>query len=107
MLLFYRRIFSVDGVYLWCMRTLIFLVAGSGLASVFGLIFTTNPVQAQWNVLMPHTSINAYLFYLITAGINIAIDVAIYGLIQHQMWNLHADVKRKILLSFLLVLGAL
>ncbi|KAI1740422.1 hypothetical protein F4680DRAFT_419403 [Xylaria scruposa] len=105
-LLFYRRIFSVDRYFLIFMRVMIFLIAASSLAAVFGLIFTTNPVEAQWNVLLPHTSINTRAFYDSTAALNIAFDLAVFGLVQRKVWKLQLDKNRKALLSFLLLLGA-
>lgn len=86
---------------------MLFCIAASGIASVFGLIFTDNPVQAQWNVTMPYTSINTKAFYDTTATLNILFDLAVYGLVQHKVWRLKVNSKRKALLSLLLLLGAL
>lgn len=107
MLLFYRRIFSVDGHFLLFMRIMMFLVVGTCLAAVFGLIFADNPVQAQWNLEMPHNSINLMSFVIAMAVINIVWDMAILGMVQGKVWGLHLDNRRKLLVSLLIILGAL
>ena len=106
-LLFYRRIFSVDGHFLWFMRTMIFLVVASCIAAIIVLIFQDNPVEAQWHTAMPHTSIKFMPFVLSIAVISIVWDVAILGMVQGKIWRLNLDTKRKLLVSALIVLGAL
>lgn len=105
--LFYRRIFSIDGHYSIFTRVMLFCIPASGLAAVIGLICTDDPVRAQWNVLLPHTSINTNAFYEANAAINIVFDLAIYGLVQHKVWHLKVSMDRKILLSLLLLVAAL
>lgn len=56
---------------------------------------------------MPSTSINNKALYDIRAALNIVFDLAVYGLVQHKVWQLKVDFRRKVLLSGLLVLGAL
>lgn len=106
-LLFYRRIFSADGQFLIFMRIMIFLIVAQFLSSVIGLIFSYNPIEAQWIVEMPHTTINTKAFYITTAVINILLDIAILGIAQVKVWQLHLDTKRKVLLSLVFLLGAL
>ncbi|KAI1322481.1 hypothetical protein F5Y16DRAFT_39997 [Xylariaceae sp. FL0255] len=105
-LLFYRRIFSVDKSFLLFMSVMIFLISSTALAAVFGLIFQDYPAQAQWNVLLAHTSINSEAFYDTTATLNIIYDLAVFILIQRKVWELQLGTSRKALLSFLLLLGA-
>ncbi|KAI1357529.1 hypothetical protein F5Y08DRAFT_333808 [Xylaria arbuscula] len=56
-LLFYRRVFSIDTGFLVFMRVMFFLIIGVTLSAVFGLIFSYNPVEAQWDFSLPHTTI--------------------------------------------------
>jgi hypothetical protein len=84
-----------------------FFLVGSCLASIFGLIFTTDPVEAQWNVGMAFTSIDTKPFYITMATVNILLDVAILGMVQKKVWRLQLDSRRKLLVSLVFLLGAL
>lgn len=59
---FYYRIFGIDRVLRLQLRIVTALLAGYSLAALFGLIFADRPVQAQWDVMLPHTSINNKAF---------------------------------------------
>jgi len=104
--LFYHRIFSVDQKFLLFMRIVGFLIMGNCLTAALGLIFSDNPVQAQWNVGMPHTSINERAFWTCMAVINILLDTMILAVPLVKLWSLHLSTQRKLLISSLFVLGA-
>ncbi|KAI0438673.1 hypothetical protein F4803DRAFT_534193 [Xylaria telfairii] len=106
-LLFYQRIFPMDTPFLIFMRVLLFFIIGQFFSSVLGLIFTTNPVQAQWDSSIPHTTINTKPFYITTAIVNILLDTAILAFAQVKVWHLQLDLKRKLLLSVVFLVGAL
>lgn len=97
----------MDTSFLIFMRVLLFLIIGQFFTSVFGLIFTTNPVQAQWDGSIPHTMINTKPFYITTAIVNILLDTAILAFAQVKVWHLQLDLKRKLLLSVVFLVGAL
>lgn len=101
MLLFYRRVFSVDGRFLVFTRIMIALIASSGSASVLGFIFMEYPVRVQ------RTSVNTKAFYVALSVINIGLDLVVFGLVQFKVWRLKMNIKRKTLLSLLLLLAAL
>lgn len=50
--LFYRRIFSVDRKFLIFTWLMLALNSASCLAMLFAVIFKYSPVEAQWNVSM-------------------------------------------------------
>ncbi|KAI3339762.1 hypothetical protein F4824DRAFT_507996 [Ustulina deusta] len=76
-LLFFRRIFSVDTPFLIPTRVIFFFIIGVTFSSVFGLIFSDNPVQAQWDFTLPRTTITTKPFYIISAVVNILLGTAI------------------------------
>ncbi|KAI1347094.1 hypothetical protein F5Y01DRAFT_307772 [Xylaria sp. FL0043] len=106
-LLFFCRIFSVDTHSLIFTRVMFFLIVAITVSSVFGLIFAYDPVQAQWDFTIPHTTINSKAFYIISAVVNILLDVAIITFAQFKVWNLHLDLSRKLLLSLVFLVGGL
>lgn len=107
MLLFYRRIFSIDKQFIMFTRIMMFLIVASCITYVCGCIFQDTPVEAQWNIGMPKKSINVHVFYLTVGAVNMVLDFAIVGMVQHKVWQLHLDTRRKLGLSALLLLAAL
>lgn len=105
--LFYRRIFSADRQFLIFMRIMGVLIVCNCLAAVLGLIFSDNPVQAQWNVGMPYTSINDRAFWTVMAVVNILLDIMILGIALMKVWKLHMSQRRKLFISSVFLLGAL
>lgn len=106
-LFFYRRIFSIDGQFLVFMRIIGGLIVANCLAAALGLILSDNPVQAQWNVGMPYTTINGPAFWTTMAVMNIVLDILILGIAQIRVWKLNMSLQRKLLISSLFILGAL
>ncbi|KAJ2990485.1 hypothetical protein NUW58_g2926 [Xylaria curta] len=103
---YYRRIFAVN--YRFHIYTNALLVALSILfiSEELGLTFAYNPVEAQWNVGMPHTEINSAPFWL-TCGITyIIFDILILVTPLFQVWKLKLTFKRKLLITGLFLLGS-
>lgn len=105
-LLLYCRIFTVDRSLLFSTRVVGGFLVGYFLSAACGLIFAYSPVEAQWKVWLPHTSINDKMFWLSMAIINILLDVIILCLPQARVWKLHLSTTRKVLLSLVFMLGA-
>jgi xanthine/uracil permease len=106
-LFFYRRIFAVDNAFLLATRIIGALVVGYLVSAVCGLIFADNPVEAQWKVWLPHTSIEDKTFWTAMGIINVLLDFSILCMPQPLVWKLHLTTQRKILLSLLFFLGGL
>lgn len=104
---FYRRIFSVDHQFLRCIHIIGVVIVGSVLASVFGGIFLDNPVETQWYVGKPYTSVNARAFWTIVAVANIFMDTMILGIALVKVWKLRMSRRRKLFMSSVFFLGAL
>ena len=77
------------------------------LCAEFGLIFAYKPVEDQWKIWLPHTSINDNIFWLVMAIVNLLLDVIILCLPQARVWKLHMSTSRRFLISALFLLGGL
>lgn len=105
-LFFYGRIFAVDRRLLLVLTVVGFCLFGFCMSAIFGLVFTDDPFQAQWNVAEPHTSIKSKTFYFAMAIINICLDVVILAIPQARVRKLHMSRERKLLLQGVFLLGA-
>ncbi|PYI26787.1 hypothetical protein BP00DRAFT_450878 [Aspergillus indologenus CBS 114.80] len=104
-LLFYQRIFAINKTFLLCTWVIAGLSVGACLAAVFGLIFSSNPVEAQWKYWMPSTTIHNKSFWIAMGIVNILLDATILALPQPVVWRLHQTRRRRILLSLVFSLG--
>ncbi|PLB54710.1 hypothetical protein P170DRAFT_346861 [Aspergillus steynii IBT 23096] len=104
-LLFYQRIFAINKAFLFCTWVTVGLSVGACMAAIFGLIFSSNPVQAQWKFWLPHTTINNKSFWIAMGIVNILLDVTVLALPQPMVWRLHQTRQRRILLSLVFSLG--
>lgn len=77
------------------------------LASIGGLVFSTNPVQAQWKYWMPHTTIQKVPFYISIGTANLLSDVVILAIPQSRVWKLQQTLRKRISLSLVFLLGGL
>ncbi|GLA71440.1 hypothetical protein AtubIFM55763_001879 [Aspergillus tubingensis] len=104
-LLFYRRIFSINKAFLFCNWVVTGLSAGACIAAVSGLIFSTNPVDAQWKFWEPSTTIHNKSFWIAMGAVNILLDVIILILPQPVVWQLKQTRRCRILLSLVFSVG--
>ncbi|KAI8962182.1 hypothetical protein F5Y11DRAFT_200038 [Daldinia sp. FL1419] len=106
-LLLYKWIFAVHTQFILLIDGMIILVVAVCITYTFGLIFADSPAEAQWDTTIPHTSINTVAFYVTMGSINILIDIAVIGLVQWRIWQLHMSKKRKIEISILLLFAVM
>ncbi|GKZ32108.1 hypothetical protein AbraIFM66950_001247 [Aspergillus brasiliensis] len=106
-LLFYRRIFSINKTFLFYNWVVTGLTVGACIAAVFGLIFSSDPVDAQWKFWEPSTTIHNKRFWIAMGAVNILLDVTILVLPQPVVWRLNQTYQRRILLSLVFSLGGL
>ncbi|KAI1321365.1 hypothetical protein F5Y16DRAFT_416919 [Xylariaceae sp. FL0255] len=92
-LLFYWRVFNVQGKILVAANVLFFLLGAY-------------PVQAQWTLTMPYTKIDVRAFYISTAVIKALLDVGLICTAQRQLYTLKLGKKDKRLLSGLFAFSA-
>lgn len=106
-LFLYERIFSIDRrLRLW-IRIMMFILVAYLLSASFGLIFTTNPVQAQWDYWIPHTTIDKLPFYIVIGVANLLLDIVILSIPQTIVWKIHQSLKRRISIAAVFMLGGL
>ncbi|PWY90617.1 hypothetical protein BO94DRAFT_593529 [Aspergillus sclerotioniger CBS 115572] len=104
-LLFYRRIFAVSRLFTIVFWALGALIAGYWFSAVGGLIFSTNPIDAQWKAWIPHTNIKDKTFWIAMGIANILLDFTLLCIPQPFVWRLHQTRQRKLLLSLVFCLG--
>lgn len=106
-LLFYQRIFQVRKPFRiasWAIGSLVFCFF---VSYEFGLLFSFSPVEAQWKVWMPYTTIHIVKFWLATGSINIVLDFTLLCLPQPLVWKLKMSWEQRMLLSGVFCLGGL
>lgn len=104
---YYRRIFSIDKSFRIITISLIVGLAMLCVANVLALTFTDDPVQAQWEVDLPHTEINTRVLWIILPVLYIVFDLLILATPMAQIWKLRMTLGRKLLVTGLFVLGSL
>ena len=107
--IFYRRIFSVDTRFLKFTWFILFLIISSSLTFVFVAAFAYTPVEAQWDVSMQSTSshIQTRAFGIAITAIYGLLDLLVFLIALHRTWKLQIDKKRKILASLAFFVGTL
>ncbi|KAI1120305.1 hypothetical protein F5Y10DRAFT_134527 [Nemania abortiva] len=104
-LFLYERIFSVERrLFIW-IQVMKGLLIAYLLTATFTLVFTTNPVQAQWKYWIPHTTIQKIPFYIVIGVANLLFDIAILAIPQTRVWKLHQSLNRRLSLSLVFLLG--
>ncbi|KAI0485234.1 hypothetical protein GGR56DRAFT_65240 [Xylariaceae sp. FL0804] len=81
-------------------------LVGYFLACAGGLIFASNPIEAQWKFWIPSTTIHEKDFWLAMAIVNIALDISLLCIPQTRVWKLQLSRQRKTLVSLIFMLGA-
>ncbi|PHH64522.1 hypothetical protein CDD81_4301 [Ophiocordyceps australis] len=105
-LFLYERIFYINRRVRLCTRVIMVVLAAYLLSASFGLIFTTNPVQAQWKYWIPHTTIDKLPFYIVIGVANLVLDIVILIMPQTIVWKLHQSLKKRISIAAVFMLGA-
>ncbi|KAJ8120246.1 hypothetical protein O1611_g10415 [Lasiodiplodia mahajangana] len=103
---FYRRIFAANRYFR------IYTVVLLGALTIFllgedlSLTFANDPVEAQWNIEIPHTEINTAAFWLSGGIVYIIFDILIIVTPVFQVWRLKMTRERKRLITGLFLLGS-
>ncbi|KAI1126420.1 hypothetical protein F5Y10DRAFT_244730 [Nemania abortiva] len=103
---YYRRIFAINYHFRIYTNVLLGALGILLISEELGLTFTDNPVEAQWNVGMPHTEINSAPFWLTCGIAYIIFDVLILATPVFQVWKLKMTRGRKWLVTGLFLLGS-
>lgn len=107
--IFYRRVFSVDARFLMFTRFMLLIILASLLTFVFVAAFSYNPAGAQWDVSLQPTSshINTRAFAITITVIYGILDISVFLMAVHRTWQLQIDKKRKMLASLAFFVGTL
>lgn len=107
--IFYRRIFSVDKRFLKFTRFMLLIILASLLSFVFVAAFAYAPAEAQWNVSMQPSSshIHTTAFAISIVIIYGLLDITVFLIALHRTWQLQMDRKHKILASLVFLVATL
>ncbi len=106
-LLFYRGLFRFNQHFRRALYLLFFLIFAQAVAFFFVNIFQCRPIKAFWDRLTPrHTCITRTHFLLPQALCNVLADLFILTLPMPILWSLQIDVRKKIAVGALFVLGS-
>ena len=83
------------------------VVTAHFLACFFTTVFTCNPVNKNWDPNVPGGCMDSRKRMIATAGINLVIDMVIAALPIPEVWRLHLNVRRKVLLCLVFGTGVL
>ena len=95
MLLCYHRIFQIRKPFRIASYVVGFLIFSFLMIGTFGLIFAYSPVEAQWKIWMPSTTINLMPFYMVLGIMDILLDFFVLCLPQPLVWKLKMTTKQR------------
>ena len=83
------------------------IVVAWGIAVFFVSVFTCSPVNGFWDSTIQHTCINPKTFYICNSVPNFLVDVVMLCLPVHQVVRLKLDLKQKVVVCCMFLLGGL
>jgi hypothetical protein len=106
-LLLYRSLFPTAKIRLATnMIGAISIVWGSETALVG--IFSCTPVRAFWDITVTEKKcINTTAFFIANSAVHVIIDIVILTLPVRKVWALKMSVQKKVMVSFIFLLGGL
>ncbi|KAL2821272.1 hypothetical protein BDW59DRAFT_164303 [Aspergillus cavernicola] len=102
---FYKRVFSIIKTFrvaTWIVYCLLF---GYFISTSCGIVFASDPVEAEWKPWLPHTHIHHKAFWISFSCINMALDILVLALPQPLVWDLKLPLRRKLQVSSNFLLG--
>ena len=106
-LLLYLRLFSVRKWFRIATFGFLAYIWLWAIILTFIFIFMCNPVAKQWDQSLPGTCLDTVTIYKFHSIPNVVHDVGMIILPQPVIWRLKTDLRNKIALSSLFVLGTL
>jgi hypothetical protein len=104
--LLYQRIFISRG-FRMAAWTAMFILAGWTVATVGATIGQCNPIQGAWDKNIKASCINSDIFWVVYAVGNILTDVMVLALPIPSILSLKLNVRDKVLLCGIFLLGGL
>jgi len=106
LLLFYLQVSPMPKFRL-AVYSLIFVVVGYSIASVFVVIFSCFPVAKSWDVtITTGFCLNLPVFYITNLSLNSATDIAVLILPIPMLWNVRMPMREKIAVAGILMTGS-
>ncbi|KAI6778369.1 uncharacterized protein J7T54_000487 [Emericellopsis cladophorae] len=84
------------------------LVMGYGISFIVATALQCSPAEGAWKQLRPEwagTCNNIHLQKWMSAIFNIVLDLVLLALPLRNLWNLHMEVKKKVMIMFMFSLG--
>ncbi|KAI0798924.1 hypothetical protein GGR55DRAFT_529464 [Xylaria sp. FL0064] len=103
---YYRRIFAFNKGFRIYTSVLLVALATLLLGEELSLTFADDPVEAQWNVEIPHTQISTRPFWLTCGLTYIIFNILIIATPVYQIWKLKMARERKWAITVLFLLGS-
>lgn len=108
LLLLYYRIFGVVRWFRWLLAVAWIIVLLYYVIALFIAIFECTPVAYYWDKsITGGTCINQNRFYRWNGVANLLIDFMILSLTMPMVWRLNLEIRQKISLSCIFLLGML
>ncbi|KAL9585101.1 MAG: hypothetical protein Q9212_001727 [Teloschistes hypoglaucus] len=106
-LFFYHRIFPIRAFTLWNIAIGVIVVAWF-IAVIVAQFLTCRPIAFYWDKSIPggHCINSNHVAYYITSPPDIITNIAILVLPIPWLWNLQMQFRRKVVLTFIFVLGS-
>ncbi|KAK2611986.1 hypothetical protein QQS21_001951 [Conoideocrella luteorostrata] len=107
-LLFYREIDNPVAWYMWSVNSMMFIVAGSGIAILLSSIFPCQPFAKSYDITLANigSCINRPAMYQATAGLGVATDVLIFIIPIPMVIGLRMSASKKIGLIAMFGIGS-
>lgn len=106
-LLLFFRLFGIIRPFKNALFVTGFLVIGFWIATIVTSIAGCHPISYFWNTKQPGGCINEIAFFRWNGICNLLLDAVVLCLPLPMVWKLKVEVKQKIILSAIFLLGGL
>jgi hypothetical protein len=106
-LLLYRSLFPTSGIDLATKIIGAISIAWGTETALVG-IFSCTPVKAFWDMAVTEKKcINTAAFFIANSAVHVVIDITILILPVRKVWGLKMSIQKKVVVSFMFLLGGL
>ena len=106
-LLLYRSLFPTPGINL-ATKIIAAVSVAWAFETVLVGILSCRPVKAFWDITVTEKKcINTTAFFIANSAVHVVIDITILTLPIRKVWPLKMSVQKKIVVSFMFLLGGL
>jgi hypothetical protein len=106
-LLLYRSLFPTPGINLATKIIAAISVAWAFETALVGIL-SCRPVKSFWDITITERKcINTTAFFIANSAVHVVIDIAILTLPIRKVWPLKMSIQKKVVVSFMFLLGGL